>query len=242
MKRGVTNDLVRTVGRKNQHGADDDGHRSRDEGGQTSRSFRGEMDSMDTLTSGVDGGKSYAVGEKVGARLGGRSLWFVEARRSSGTGTGPTIACTLRGRQGARAVYINPDPKLRIRRRRGRREERKRSNGGDRVAHHVGDDIEAGEVQARAQVVPPAKCGCLIENARLYSYGVRHTYRDEEIERYVAAAFVRRIGGVNNRHDAGRASFSVMDNVEWRFGSNSRWFMATMERKNRDETLLHALG
>lgn len=78
MERGVANDLVRTAGRKNQHVHDDDGRRSHDEGGATRRSLRGEMDSMDSLTSALGGGDTYAAGETLGARLGGRSLWLMK--------------------------------------------------------------------------------------------------------------------------------------------------------------------
>ena len=230
-ERGVTSDLVRTLDRKDERVDDDDGRRSRNERAQPRRPLRGKMDSMDSLTSDLGGGKSYTVGEKVEARLGGRSRWFkamVERENRDGT-------YYLVYAQGERERAVDKSL-IRSSGAAGGEDKRdERSETEAAVAHRVGDEIEARYKRGRKWY--PGKIRAVNLDG---SYDVR--YQDGDFERDVEAAFVRRIGGATA--DAMPSEFSVGDKVEGRFGGGSRWFKATVERRNRDGTfcLLYADG
>eukprot|EP00903_Cladosiphon_okamuranus_P008645 g8289.t1 len=229
-ERGVTRDLVRAVDRKDQH-IDADGPQSHDEGGQPRRPLRGKADSMDSLTSGLEAGRSYAVGEKVEARLGGRSRWFkATVERENRDGTYYLVYA-----QGDRERAVDKNL-IRSSGAAGGEGKRDEKSGTETVvAHRVGDEIEARYKRGRKWY--PGKVRAVNLDG---SYDVR--YQDGDFERNVEASFVRRIGGASV--DRTPSDFSAGDKVEGRFGGGSRWFKATVERRNRDGTfcLLYADG
>ncbi len=237
-ERGVASDLIRKVNGREQH-SDDDGHRSHDEGRQPGRSLRGKAGSMDSLNSDPDGRGRYSAGDKVEARLGGRSRWHkatVERENRDGT-------YDLRYAQGDRERGVDRNL-IRSSADAGGRGERDDSSAAEAAARHrVGDEVEARYKRGRNWY--PGKIRAVNSDG---SYDVR--YQDGDFERDVEAAFVRRAGGSGGGGAAVDAAtsrggdFAVGDKVEGRFGGGSRWFKATVERKNRDGTfcLLYADG
>lgn len=215
-ERSVEKDLIRRANLR-QHA--DDGPRSYDERGQPRRHLREKVNSVDSLTSN---GSSYNAGDKVEARFGGRSRWYkatVERENSDGT---------------YYLVYADGDKeravdKSLIRRLVGASSESKKDENSvseEVMTHRVGDEVEARYKGGRKWY--PGKIRAVNLDG---TYDVR--YKDGDSERDVKAAFVRRVGGTAAEP---ARDISVGDKVEGRFGGGSRWYDATVERKNRDGT------
>ena len=128
----------------------------------------------------------------------------------------------------------------------GRSPNRRLSNETDfdsvSKTRRVGDDIEARYRRGR-QWFP----GTIKAVNRDGTYDIR--YKDGDAENGVEPALIRPSGGGGSRAEsfaegAEEEEFAEGDRVEARFGGRSRWFKATVERKNRGGTyyLVYADG
>lgn len=224
-ERSVEKDLIRRANQRQQH--PDDGPRSYDERGQPRRHLRDKVNSVDSLTSN---GSNFNAGDKVEARFGGRSRWYkatVERENSDGT-----YYLLYADGDKERAVDKSLIRRLVGASGESKKEDNSASEGG--TAHRVGDEVEARYKRGRKWY--PGKIRAVNLDG---TYDVR--YKDGDSERDVEAAFVRRFRGAAAEP---ARDICVGDKVEGRFGGGSRWYGATVERKNRDGTfwLLYADG
>ncbi|CAM9578665.1 unnamed protein product [Choristocarpus tenellus] len=189
---------------------------------------------MDSLTS--DGGGDYREGEKVEARFGGRSRWFkatVQHKNRDGT-------YYLRYADGDEERVVEKD----LIRRLGKGGDGSKADqhqvrdrkGSDiettrRKKHVVGDEIEARYKGGR-KWYPGVIRGVNRDN----TYDIR--YADGDTERDVESSLVRNKGGssMDSLTSDGGEDYREGEKVEARFGGRSRWFKATVQRKNRDGT------
>lgn len=234
-ERSVDKYLIRRDNTKNNRGS---GRSSADQ----QRAHR-QINSVDSLASSAAG--YYRVGDKVEARLGGRSRWFkatVEREHLDGT-------YTLLYDDGdkERAVHKDMIRSLVNQRRSGEeaKDGREKTDSGSNrpgskplavEVHRVGDDVEARYKRGRKWYK-----GVIQGTTRDGTYDIR--YNDGDTERDVDGALVRRIASTSTESLETR-TFDVGDHVEARFGGRSRWFKAIVERKNGDGTyhLLYADG
>lgn len=214
--------------------------------------------SIDTLASSEEAAKEagYSRGDKIEARFRGRSSWFkatVERDNRDGTyhllyedgdeerAVGTDLMRRVRGREGLANAAANARAMLG-----GRSPNRRQSNDADfdsvSKKHRVGDDIEARYKRGRKWFP-----GTIQAANRNGTYDIR--YKDGDAENGVEAALIRQSGRGGSPADpfaegAEGEEFAEGDRVEARFGGRSRWFKATVERKNRDGTyfLVYADG
>lgn len=189
---------------------------------------RGKADSLNSLAS-VDDPVNYRAGDKVEARFGGRSRWYkatVERENRDGT-------YHLRYADGdeERAVEKDlirkPEDQARSGETKARETPPRERSGGK--LYRVGDDIEARYKRGRKWYP-----GVIRGVNRDGTYDIR--YKDGDEDRNVAPGLVRGVGAasVDSLSSVDTGEYSIGDKVEARFGGRSRWFKATIERKNRD--------
>lgn len=223
------------------------------------RGVRASQDTLPSTTSLSDGApadgraETFAVGEKVEARFGGRSRWFeatVERKNRDGT---------------YYLLYNDGDKERNVERYLIRRvdsggcrrsgddlpgRQAKSITEADRADESAGEDLQEGdEIEARYRQGQKWYPGVIRTVNRNGTYSIR--YNDGDIEHSVQRASIR-------EKDAGRVdrpasprilaknsdNFVAGDEVEARLGGRARWFRATVERKNRDGTyhLLYSDG
>ncbi|CAB1107264.1 unnamed protein product [Ectocarpus sp. CCAP 1310/34] len=197
----------------------------RSKGGVSVDSLATSTNTSDTARGGGgrSSGNDFAVGDKVEARVGGRSRWFratVEGKNRDGT------YCLL---YDDGDLERSVDKKLirSLARPSGETKRDEKHATEASAAHRIGDEIEAR--YKRGRMWYPGKIRAVNANG---SYDI--TYLDGDSERDVEAAFVRSIGGSSAAESPG--GLAVGDKVEARFRGGSRWFKATVEGKNRDGT------
>ena len=221
--------------------------------------LRGEGgNSIDTFASSEEAAKEagYSRGDTVEAKFRGRSSWFkatVERDNRDGTyhllyedgdeerAVGTELMRRVRGREGLANAAANGRAMLG-----GRSPNRRPSNETDfdsvSKKHRVGDDIEARYKRGRKWFP-----GTIQTANRNGTYDIR--YKDGDAENDVEGALIRKSGRRGSpaesfAEEADGEDFVEGDRVEARFGGRSRWFKATVERKNRDGTyfLVYADG
>ncbi|CAM9486376.1 unnamed protein product, partial [Sphacelaria rigidula] len=205
-------------------------------------------DSLDSLAS-VNDPVRYRSGDRVEARFGGRSRWFkaiVERENRNGTyhllyddgdEEREVDKDLIRGledqasRSGGASGARKPSPSS-----------GNRGSGSKSKLYRVGDDIEARYKGGR-KWFPGVVRGVNDDD----TYDIR--YNDGDSERNVERGLVRAANGASvdfhsSAVDDGLGEYATGDRVEARFGGRSRWFKATVERKNRDGTyhLVYADG
>ena len=192
--------------------------------------------------------ESYRTGDKVEARFGGGARWFpatVERENRDGTfnlfydngdverAVDKSLMRTKTIATGAR--YANKSPGRRV------------VSGASADAgtdFHQGDKVEARYKRGRKWF-----SGTIRAVNRDGTYDIR--YDDDDTEERVDPGLVRAFGvgssdsmasAMGKKH--GEGEFYEGDAVEARFGGRSRWFKATVRRKNRDGTyhLMYADG
>lgn len=215
---------------------------------EPTRLTRGKADSLDSLAS-VNDPVRYRSGDRVEARFGGRSRWFkaiVERENRNGTyhllyddgdEEREVDKDLIRGledqasRSGGASGARKPSPSS-----------GNRGSGSKSKLYRVGDDIEARYKGGR-KWFPGVVRGVNDDD----TYDIR--YNDGDSERNVERGLVRAANGASvdfhsSAVDDGVGEYATGDRVEARFGGRSRWFKATVERKNRDGTyhLVYADG
>lgn len=195
-------------------------------------------------------GESYRVSEKVEARFGGRGRWFsatVERENRDGT-------YHLLYADGDEERNVHKDLMRKIQRggaRSGSKSPGRRVISGAsseaelsaQASFHQGDKVEARYKRGRKWFV-----GVIRSVDSDGKFDIR--YNDGDTENGVDPGYVRRIGvgSADSLTPAaegkGKHDFAEGEMVEARFGGRSRWFKATIRRKNRDGTyhLLYADG
>lgn len=215
--------------------------------------MRGKVDaSMDSSnwSEGAAKGVSFSRGDKVKARFGGRSRWLkatVERKNRDGTyhllyEDGEEEKAVDRGlihRVGEKVESTDRRATS------GSKSPDYRAKGetdfeSDLKKHLVGDGIEARYKRGRKWY--PGTIRAVNRNG---TYSIRYKDGDEESD--VEAALVREPGKASINLSAlsiDGGDFAEGGRVEARFGGGSRWFKATVERKNRDGTyfLVYADG
>lgn len=185
----------------------------------TSTTSLASDDTADVKNVGVD----YVEGEKVEARFRGRSRWF-KARVSKVNRDGTYYL-----------VYDDGDEERSVPK--GLIRKLGRDTAGDRKdtpnelkKHRVGDEIEA-----RYKRGDKWYAGVILAINRDGTCDIR--YSDGDTERDVEPSFIRnKVMPKVTSSDSISDDFVEGDEVEARFGGRSRWFKATVERKNRDKT------
>lgn len=202
---------------------------------------------------GSPSGSDFVVGEKVEARFGGRSRWFkatVDAKNRDGTydllyadgdeerRVAKELIRTVDGGTGKRQGSRSPGRRVMS------------GAGTDSEADPVGRTMlrKGDEIEARFKRGSKYYPGVISAVNRDGTYDIR--YKDGDSERSVDRALIKEnIVGSIDSFTSGRdinstASFSAGDEVEARLGGRSRWFKASVRRKNRDGTyhLLYADG
>lgn len=214
----------------------------------STRLIRGKADSLDSLAT-VNDSVHYRSGDRVEARFGGRSRWFkatIERENRNGT---------------FHLLYDDGDEEREVDKelirglddqtsrsggasgaRRTSPSSGNRSSGSNSKRYRVGDDIEARYKGGR-KWFPGVVRGVNDDG----TYDIR--YNDGDSERNVESGLVRAANGASvDSHsspvDNSDSEYARGDRVEARFGGRSRWFRATVERKNRDGTyhLVYADG
>ncbi|CAM9630818.1 unnamed protein product, partial [Discosporangium mesarthrocarpum] len=195
---------------------------------------RGGSDEEDPRSGGAG---HYEEGDKVEARFGGRSRWFkATVQRKNRDGT-----YYLCYEDGDEEKAVEKDLIRNI----GGGSEGVRSAGGRRRGSGHGLDSESWQrrwevddhVEARYRGGGRWYPGVIRSVNRDGTYEIR--YSDGDTEHSVEKGFIRGKGGASTESlssDNMGGSFQEGDKVEARFGGRSRWFKATVQRKNRDGT------
>lgn len=222
-EKSVEKELVRRINRKG-----DRNGRSPDRDTKPTHRRDSSLESLSSNATGL-----YRMGDKVEARFRGGSRWFkatVEKENLDGT-------YNLHYADGDKERSVSKDM---IKSLALTSDEAKGVTGKQTAeVHRVGDEIEARYKRGR-KWFPGIIRAVNLDG----TYFVR--YKDGDTERDVQASLVRRaatsrVDSLDSEEDS---VFRVGDKVEARFGGRSRWYEATVERKNRDGTyhLLYADG
>lgn len=185
-------------------------------------------DAADVKNEGVE----YVEGDKVEARFRGRSRWF-KARVSKVNRDGTY-----------HLVYDDGDEERSVPK--GLMRQLGRDTAGDRKDDHRSDATQdapnepkkhrvGDEIEARYKRGHKWYTGIILAVNTDGTCDIR--YSDGDSERDVEPTFIRnKVISNATSSDSISDDFVEGDEVEARFGGRSRWFKATVERKNRDKT------